>query len=72
MGHTMNFEDIDQQAFEAFVSVQHSGITNMADTAAVVRYALELHDTEITDEEVRCIRDNYTELSELYSEAKGE
>lgn len=68
----INLDDITKEMFEAFVTVQQSGITNMADKQAVAKYALELADTELTVEQAEFIVFNYSALRAGFAEPTDE
>ena len=55
-----------KEQFEAYVTVQESGVTNMFDRQAVVDYALEWCDVELSKENILYIFQNYSELKEEY------
>ena len=55
-----------KEQFEAYVSVQQSGVTNMFDGQAVIHYAREWCDVELSKENILYIFKNYSELAEEY------
>ena len=55
-----------REQFEAYVAVQMSGVTNMFDRQAVVHYAREFCDVELSKENIVYIFKNYAELKEEY------
>ena len=55
-----------KEQFEAYVSVQQSGVTNMFDREAVAYYAREWCDVELSKENILYIFKNYSELAEEY------
>ena len=54
------------EQFKAYQVVQKSGITNMFDREAVIRYAREWCDVELSKENILYIFKNYSELAEEY------
>ena len=55
-----------KEQFEAYVTVQMSGVTNMFDRQAVIHYAREYADVELSKEHITYIFKNYSELKEEY------
>lgn len=55
-----------KEQFKAYVSVQQSGVTNMFDGQAVIHYAREWCDVELSKENILYIFKNYSELAEEY------
>ena len=55
-----------KEQFEAYVEVQESGLTNMFDRIAVIHYAREFCDVELSKENILYIFQNYSELKEEY------
>lgn len=55
-----------KEQFEAYVSVQQSGVTNMFDREAVIHYAREWCNVELSKENILYIFKNYSELAEEY------
>ena len=55
-----------KEQFKAYVAVQESGVTNMWDIEAVIHYAREWCDVELSKENILYIFKNYSELAEEY------
>ena len=61
-----NMEKPNKKQFEAYVSVQESGVTNMWEKDTVIYYAAEWCDVELSKENILYIFKNYSELAEEY------
>ena len=59
-------EKPSKKQFEAYVSAQESGITNMWDRNTVIYYAAEWCDVELSKENIVYIFKHYAELKEEY------
>ena len=58
--------EVSKEKFDAYITVQQSGVTNMFSVAHVITYAHRFCDVELTKEDCLCIMKNYAELSEKY------
>ena len=60
--------EISREVFEAYRTVQKSGITNMFDAPRVIALAKEMCDVDITRKEIERIMVNYGILKSTYEE----
>jgi len=58
---------VSKEKFEAYLTVQKSGLTNMFDIKNVMYIADNVCDVELTKEDCLDVMKNYKELKEMYS-----
>lgn len=58
--------EVSKEKFDAYVTVQNSGVTNMMHIKNVIYAANQICDVELTKEDCIFIMENYGKLSEKY------